>query len=514
MNKKRNVLLSMNHDDVIITFAKQLLENNFNIVAPRKTAEYLMSLNVQAMDISSFTGYITDELSAELFNPQVYKSLISEDIPEGKIDVVCVDLNSLNDEISKVDATTESVFQSIDFNHSILSLAAIYGSRFVLVDDYSRVEFIKWIKAGELKPLKFIREMNARAEFAVSHYRSVSSEYYGRGDYQSFFGERYYDVSIGVNRSFLYKNHSYKNDQLSFDKFKIISGELKLDDIMDFDLAVRTMTFIAAGMELNFDKVPFIALGVRDEHVYSAGFSSSLNFEAVSRFALGGVYPEVPSGLFICNFPIDKLMAESLVVDSSGKRNNITTIICPAINKNAVPVIQGKNENFTILIKPELSLLGLKDIDTSIGFKHIRGGFVSHTNYPRILNFKEVKRYGRDKNILHIETNKEYYNDLVLAWAITEASIRKSLAVVKNARLIANACADAGHTTLAKLTIMIAEDSMSSLIGSCVSCNSTFDSREAVEMLLINGATNLVTYDCPGIVYLFTDDKPTQLFQI
>jgi AICAR transformylase/IMP cyclohydrolase PurH len=267
-------------------------------------------------------------------------------------------------------------------------------------------------------------------------------------------------------------------------------------------------------MELNFGKVPFIALGVRDGYVYSAGFSYDLDFEALSNFSRGGVFSEVPSGLFICNFSVSKMMAESLIVHSNGKRNLITAIICPGLNKNAIPVLKGKNENFTILTNSKLSSLGLRDVDTSIGFKHIRGGFISYTNYPRILHFKDVKRYGRDKNILHIESKTEYYKDLVLAWAITEASARKSLAVVHNARLIANACADAGHTTLAKLAIMIAEDSMSSLIGSCVSCNNAFNSREAVEMLLVNGVINLLTYDCPDIVYLFTNDKITQLFQI
>jgi len=121
----RNGLLSVYHKDGIVEFARDLLDLDFTIYASGGTFRHLSKAGINALPVADLVGgeailgHRVVTLSREVHAGLLAKDTES-DITElsslaiPRLDLVCVDLYPLEEEIAKKDSTRESVIEQTD----------------------------------------------------------------------------------------------------------------------------------------------------------------------------------------------------------------------------------------------------------------------------------------------------------------------------------------------------------------------------------------------------------------
>src|SRR4029078_5118672 len=115
------------------------------------------------------------------------------------------------------------------------------------------------------------------------------------------YGENAWQVPAG-----LFKNEIV--DELSLANFKLVAGAApSYNNLADVDRLLQTVTHIAAGVDLNFGKVPNIAVGVK--HGNPCGAAVNENPHQVLEKMLEGDLRAIFGGLVMVNFAVDEAAA-------------------------------------------------------------------------------------------------------------------------------------------------------------------------------------------------------------
>ena len=187
-----NALISVFDKTDLEEFAEGLHELNWNIYSSSGTAKRINEAGIPVTDVSELVGggpifgHRVVTLSRE-----IYAGILAEDTPEDnaelenleipKIDLVCVDMYPLGDEISQPNATEQSVIEKTDIGGPTLLRAAAKSRRIVLSNSEQRPEVIDWLKSGRPDDEGFRRGLAAAAERAVAEYVNVSASYIETG---------------------------------------------------------------------------------------------------------------------------------------------------------------------------------------------------------------------------------------------------------------------------------------------------------------------------------------------
>jgi phosphoribosylaminoimidazolecarboxamide formyltransferase/IMP cyclohydrolase len=193
----KNALLSVNHKEGIVEFAHALIELGFTIYASGGTYAHLHKNNVVAFPVSNFVGgeAILGHRVVTL-SREIHAGLLATDSDEDKlelatfgiprIDLVCVDLYPLQDEIERKGSDHNSVTAMTDIGGPTLIRSAVKGGRIVICDPQDRQQVIDWLKVGELDD-GFIEYLCAKGEQIVVQYCVTSANYLRSRLSQSWF---------------------------------------------------------------------------------------------------------------------------------------------------------------------------------------------------------------------------------------------------------------------------------------------------------------------------------------
>ena len=178
-------LLSVYNKEGIVEFAKELVSLDYKIYASGGTAKVLSSADVPASDVSKLVGgkAILGHRVVTL-SREIYAGLLSRDVAEDqeeleklgipKIDLVCVDLYPLSEEIKSENSTQKTVLEKTDIGGPTLLRAAAKGRRIVVCDPVDRLNVISWLKDGEPSREEFISKLTSKAEVVVADYALAS----------------------------------------------------------------------------------------------------------------------------------------------------------------------------------------------------------------------------------------------------------------------------------------------------------------------------------------------------
>lgn len=186
---ERVALISVFNKEGVVKFAKDLLAlGGWRIIASGGTAKVLADAGISAQDIAEIVGggailghrvlTLSRELHAGILARDLSedrKELAARDIPW--IDLVCVDLYPLDEEIRREGSTPESVLEKTDIGGPALLRSAAKGRRIVICEVDQRKSVINWLKNGEPARERFLTELAAHAEFAVAGYCLASANY-------------------------------------------------------------------------------------------------------------------------------------------------------------------------------------------------------------------------------------------------------------------------------------------------------------------------------------------------
>ena len=187
----KTALLSVYHKDGIVEFAKALLQlpEEWRIISSGGTYRALVEGGVSARDIAEITGMgpILDHRVVTL-HPAIHGGLLATDEmkPELEalgfpwIDMVCVDLYPLREEIENSMSTPQSVLDKTDIGGPTMIRSAAKGGRIVIARAEDRRLVLNWLARGRPDPENTLNYLRARAETIVADYCETSHRYWYR----------------------------------------------------------------------------------------------------------------------------------------------------------------------------------------------------------------------------------------------------------------------------------------------------------------------------------------------
>src|SRR3989344_1730666 len=471
----KTALISVYNKEGITEFAKELVGLGWKIISSGGTAKHLAQAGIPVTDVTEITGMppILDHRVLTL-HPKIHGGLLALDKPEHKaelekygipwIDLVCIDLYPLENEVKNPNATRESVIEKTDIGGPTMLRSAAKGRRIVICDPSDRQKVIEWLKAGEPDREEFLNNLAAKAEAIVARDASISSTYLSHGVYEGIFGKKVSECAYGENAyqkpASLYHdiNNDVNHDKLAIHSWELLAGSpLSYNNICDLDRMIQTTMHIGAGMEKNFNTVPLIAIGAKHGNACGAGIAqepflrNGEGLGAVDKM-LQGDLRAIFGGSVMLNFPVDEKVAEELIHKFSpeGIRRLLDVVAAPFFTTEAIEILARKKGKCRLLANPNIEKAGLNSLDMEPRFRYVRGGFLQQPNYTFVPNLA--------RTVLASSLEKTVLMDLILSWAVGCTSNSNTITLVKDGRLMSNGVGQQDRVGAAMLAIFRADD--------------------------------------------------------
>jgi phosphoribosylaminoimidazolecarboxamide formyltransferase/IMP cyclohydrolase len=459
-------LLSVYHKTGIVEFAKSLVALGWKILASGGTARTLSEAGIPVQDVASLVGgqAILGHRVVTL-SREVHAGLLARETEEDAkemeqlgipyIDLVCVDLYPLYDEIKKPESSMQSVIEKTDIGGPTMLRSAAKGRRIVICDPSDRKFVTEWLKKGRPDKDNVITKLCAKAEHIVSEYCLASARYHSNSDLDGLVGSRLLTCKYGENGyqtpAGLYGSGT--DDPLALDKFKQVAGDSpSYNNLCDIDRLLQTVTHIAAAFSFHFATIPNIAVAVKHGNPCGASVGNKIG-DTLKKMIVGDKRA-IFGGLVMTNFHIGVKEAKILLTYQmdKGKRRLLDGIIAPSFDDEAVKMLERKGDKCRFISNPSLASLSASSLDLSARFRYVRGGFLKQPNYSYVpdLNAPQMEKIG------HI-TQRDYFN-ILLAWAIGSTSNSNTVTLVKNGYLIGNGTGQQDRVGGCKLAISRAKD--------------------------------------------------------
>ena len=270
-------------------------------------------------------------------------------------------------------------------------------------------------------------------------------------------------------------------DPLALDQFTVVQGTApSYNNLCDLDRLLQTSTHIAAGFEINFGEVPFLAVACK--HGNPCGASAGHSPREVVEKAIQGDLRAVFGGLVLLNFDVDEEIAETLMVHKmDGGRRLLDGIIAPGFSEGAVEALKRKGDKCRLLANPALKLLDRNSLDAADRYRYVRGGFLAQPNFTFVpeLHSDQVEQSG--------EASAGVAADMILAWAVGSTSNSNTVTLVRDSMLIGNGVGQQDRVGGCKLAIMRATDAGHVVAGAVAYSDSFFPFVDGPEELAAAG---------------------------
>lgn len=496
--KQRTALLSVYNKEGIADFARELVNLGWKIISSGGTAKHLSEAGIPVADVADLTG-LPPILSHRVvtLHPKIHGGILASDTSEHHaeleqygipfIDMVCCDLYPLEEEVSKKEATWESVIEKTDIGGPTMIRAAAKGRRIVIAEVDDRQRVIDWLKAGEPEREKFLNDLAAKAEIIISRYCALSAGFHSEGFYKGLSLKRVAECAYGENawQKPAYLNKRIGNDdKLALHNWIQIAGNApSFNNWCDIDRMLQTMTHIGAGFEKNFSDVPLIAIGVKHGNACGVGVGGD-KIEVIDKMLLGDLRA-IFGGLVMLNFPVDKDIADELIHRYTGEgRRLLDVVAAPSFTKEAIEILSRKKGKCRLMANLHLNKAGIDTLDVHKKYRYVRGGFLEQPNYtflPAIASATE----GVPKSIL---------KDVILAWAVGSTSNSNTITIVKEGRLYGNGVGQQDRVGAAKLAILRADEAnngKADLQNAVAYSDSFFPFPDALEVLIERGVKTI-----------------------
>lgn len=495
----KTALLSVYDKNGLPEFARALVERDWNLLASGGTARALLAAGIPVRDVGEIVGEPILGHRVVTLSREVHSGLQARDIPEDaaelqrlglpRIDLVCVDMYPLHEEISRTGSTRESVIEKTDVGGPTMLHSGAKGERLVICDPKDRVKFVKWLDVGCPDEEAFRESLAAYAEATVAEYCLTSALYRGEGTFAGFVGEKILECKYGENAwqapAALYKKMGMADDPLAIHNFKLVAGDaLSYNNICDLDRALQTVTHIKAALIVNPEGALTAGeeIAVAVKHGNACGASVGADPIRVIEKMIWGDTRAIFGGLVMTTFEINEALAwELLRFKATGANRLLDAVVAPSFAPGVIEILERKKNKCRMIQNPALADLGAESINPEPRFRQVRGGFLKQQNYTYVFDMD-------DPNVEHcssLSVNQE--SDLLLAWAIGATSNSNTITLVKEGRLIGNGVGQQDRVGCCELAIKRARDAGHNPEGAVAYSDSFFPFSDGVEVLIRAG---------------------------
>ncbi len=496
--RKRTALLSVYSKAGIVEFARELVRLGWDILASGGTAKVLQEAKVPVRDVAELVGKPILKHRVVTLSREVHAGLLATttqiDLEELEslgipfIDLVCVDLYPLAEEIFRFGSTCESVIEKTDIGGPTMLRSAAKGRRIVIVDPGDRTYVLAWLQNGEPDRELFIMALAAKAEYVVAGYCLASAKYHGGGTYDGVLGTRVRTCAYGENAwqtpAALYSTGG--SDPLALDKFTLARGaDPSFNNLVDLDRLLQSISHIGAAFILRNGAVPYIAVGAKHGNPCGAAISSHEKHDAIRDMVMGDPRA-ILGGLVIMNFALDEGDVELLLTYRHAEgRRRFDGVIVPAVTPAALAALKRKGDKCRVFVNPALQ--ELLDLDRAPRKRYVRGGFLVQPNYAFVIDLEdqEIEAVGN--------LEPQQARDLTLAWAVGCTSNSNTITLVRNGRLIGNGVGQQDRVTAAEVAVKRARDAGHDVEGAVAYSDSFFPFPDGPLVLIEAGVKAILT---------------------
>jgi len=184
---QKTALISVFNKDGIEAFARGLIDLGWRIISSGGTCAHLKSAGLPITDVSELTGLppILGHRVVTL-HPAIHGGLLAtpemrqelEELGYPWIDLACVDLYPLKEEIAREGSTPESVIEKTDIGGPTMIRSAAKGRRIVVCDPSDRQIVLMWLRSGMHEADVITNSLCAKAEGIVADYCLASARYH------------------------------------------------------------------------------------------------------------------------------------------------------------------------------------------------------------------------------------------------------------------------------------------------------------------------------------------------
>jgi len=490
MSTQKNALLSVYDKTGIVEFAQSLVKLNWNIYSSGGTAKVLADAGIAVTDVatmvggSAILGHRVVTLSREI-HAGLLARYIAEDEAEMKelnlpyIDLVCFNLYPLAEEIAKPEATPESVIEKTDIGGPAALNSGAKGERIVIGDPADYQPVIDWLNAGSPDKETFIKNLAAKAYYTTAKYYLPAAKYHSDAQFEGMLGERVENLKYGES-PYLAPAAHYKvgddTDPLALHKFNLIDGDARsFIGLTDADCLLQGLTHIAAGFQLNFGKVPLMAMGVK--HGNACGAAVGDDPIKVIKQMIAGDKRALFGGVIMTNFPITHEVAAAMTELEPGDPPRLFDgVFAPSFDPDVPEMLQRVQGKCRMMANPALASLTIDSLDHTTRRRQIRGGYLTQPNYTFVLDLSKSDVHGTPL------TDQES-RDMVTAWAIGAISNSNTITLVKNGQLVGNGVGQQDRVGAAELAVKRGRDAGHDVTGAMAWSDSFFPAPDGPEVL-------------------------------
>lgn len=466
--RQRWALLSVSDKKDIAMAAQRLLKQGIKLLASGGTARAIREAGFEVTDVAALTGkeailgHRVVTLSGEVHAGLLARHWVDADLQDMEkfglpyIDILVSSLYPMEAVIADRKATEADVIENTDIGGPCLLRSAAKGRRIIITDPSQYDEVLSWLEAGEQDHENVVRRMAADAEYIASCYSLASAGYISQGEVAGFIGRRKLVCKYGENPyqspAALYALRG--NDPLGVHRFRRVFGmDPSYNNLIDVERLLQSMTHVAATYDLNYGRIPFIAIAVK--HGNACGAACALRpDEAISKMVEGDMRALL-GGVVMTNFTLNARLAELLLTHGVAQgRRILDGVVVPGIAEDAVAMFSRKEDKCRVLVNEELGALDAHSLDTAPRFRYVRDGFVLEPNYTYLLNLEQMG-LERDDPLRERE-------ELALAKAICDTSNSNTIAITQpfkgGAMLIGNGAGQQDRVTAAQFAVLRARN--------------------------------------------------------
>ena len=489
MAKINRALISVSDKTGIVDLAKQLQQQQIEILSTGGTAKLLADNGVQVTEVSDYTGF--PEMMdgrVKTLHPKVHGGLLgrrgtddeimaANNIPP--IDLVIVNLYPFEQTIAKPDCTLELAIENIDIGGPTMLRSAAKNHKDVTVvvdaSDYKRV--LDEINSNQGAVTDTTRFQLARKVFEhTAHYDGAIANYLGKinedgstANFPNTFNTQFkktQEMRYGENphqQAAFYVEANPAETSIATGE-QLQGKELSYNNIGDTDAALECVKQFSepACVIVKHANPCGVAIGNNILEAYDRAYTT----DPTSAFG----------GIIAFNQPLDAETATAIT-----ERQFTEVIIAPSINDDAKPVLAAK-KNVRVLACGEWTDQRIPGFD----FKRVNGGLLVQDRDLGMVTETDLKIVTKRK------PSEQELQDLLFAWKVAKFVKSNAIVYCKNNMTIGVGAGQMSRVYSAKIAGIKASDENLEVKGSVMASDAFFPFRDGLDSAAEVGITAVI----------------------
>lgn len=507
---KKRALISVSDKTGIVDFAKSLCGYGFEIVSTGGTLKALQAAGVDAVDITSVTGFpecldgrvktlhprVHAGLLAMRSNPEHMDFLKKMDITP--IDVVVVNLYPFKQTISKPGIELQEAIENIDIGGPTMlrSAAKNYQDVAVITDpaDYAKV-LDELAQGGVSKETKFY--LMYKVYQHTAYYDTLIANYL-----RSKLGIEFPDqltLAFDKAQDMRYGENPHQNAVFYKEPFPVAGSLACAKQLHGKELSYNNINDTNGALDLlrEFSEPTVVAV----KHANPCGVATAPTISEAYKKAYDADPTSIFGGIVAANREIDKATAEMI------HSIFIEIVVAPSFAPDAFEILAKK---------PNIRLLQLDTINAPIpegcyDMKKVLGGLLVQEYDKMVVNFDKVK------TVTKKQATEQQIKDMEFAMKVVKHTKSNAIVIAKDGVILGIGC---GQVNRIRATIQAIQHSLVDTKGAVLASDAFFPFDDCVQEAAkagicaimqpggsIKDQLSIDACDKNGIAMLFTGDR-------